>query len=619
MLTPFYLWKVADKVVDIWEELNNWAIKDITERLMAADLYEYSRMPGAARWRAWVLNQSGMHYENMIKKVSSLSQKSENEVADIFIRAGLMTLQNETKSLGTIGSNVISTFEQLQKDKIMTQILEAAYRQTNGELKNFTRTTADASNKLFIDTIDKAYFERSTGMRSYNSVIKDAVNTVAKQGITVTYHSGHVDTVETAVRRAIMTGVNQGTAKIVIENCKRLGIEYVTVSKHMGARVSEDPIANHAGWQGGIYKIDGSTSEYRNLEEATGYPKNPLGLCGYNCRHDIAGYRLGETNPWDDVKIDKEENEQRYELSQKQRRIERSIRATKRKLLGFETAIDKCKDENIKFELQMSYDQMAERLKRQNKSYREFCEVNELREDRERLSIANWSADNAYRDRGGASRYEKVISSGKISDKKAARDAVRNTHTDTYFNQNYDYSIKLDGYSKEVNAGLSKAARNVAENGSRDRYEYLQLVDLKTGRLETLMTDKEYGSVGGKAFWDFIEKNQDREFAFVHNHNSDGMFSITDMSTLLRNKNIKAMLAVRNDAVIYIAERKGNIIKSGYFDSLYEKELEELNIKSRSGKITASERAKQREILIVENLLRDYTKQGGLYEINGQK
>lgn len=140
---------------------------------------------------------------------------------------------------------------------------------------------------------------------------------------------------------------------------------------------------------------------------------------------------------------------------------------------------------------------------------------------------------------------------------KAASNAIRNTREEVYYNENNNYRIEVSRYSKKINNLFSKAAKNVAENGSKNKYEYMQLVNLSTGELMPLHTDMEYSSVGGREFWDFIEENKDQKFTFIHNHNTNGYFSETDMQTLLTTDNIQVMIAVRNDGVIYFAE-KGN-------------------------------------------------------------
>ena len=61
---------------------------------------------------------------------------------------------------------------------------------------------------------------------------------------------------------------------------------------------------------------------------------------------------------------------------------------------------------------------------------------------------------------------------------------------------------------------------------------------------------------------------------------------------------------------IYAAERSGNPLSTGFFDPLYADEIGGLNKKLRDGIITASQRTHMREQLLVDNLLRDYTKKG---------
>lgn len=200
----------------------------------------------------------------------------------------------------------------------------------------------------------------------------------------------------------------------------------------------------------------------------------------------------------------------------------------------------------------------------------------------------------------------------------SANDAVRNTHSEVYYNENYDYSIHLDGYEEIVNIGLSKAAKQVAELGGKDKCEHMYLVNLLTGALDHYETNGLPREVGYE-FWKYLDKNPDRRFAFVHNHNTDGMFSETDLRTMLSTEQIPVMIAVRNDSVKYIAERKGNTLGTSFYDDLYQDEIDELNRKVRDGIITVGERTAAREKLIVENLLRDYTKGGKLIEQDGRK
>lgn len=194
---------------------------------------------------------------------------------------------------------------------------------------------------------------------------------------------------------------------------------------------------------------------------------------------------------------------------------------------------------------------------------------------------------------------------------KAAKVPTKNTGMKLTYNPKADFSIPLSEFSKDVQIGMSKASNSVAELGGNDGLEHMVLVDMETGGFAYREDGQAY-SVGGSKFWEFIRNNPNKKFAFIHNHNTDGCFSETDMSTLLGNKNMDVFVATRIDGVRYIAIKK-SAPPHMMFDLLYEKDLAELNKKSREGIISGGERTRMREEIIVNNLLRDYTK--GLIEL----
>lgn len=289
----------------------------------------------------------------------------------------------------------------------------------------------------------------------------------------------------------------------------------------------------------------------------------------------------------------------------------------------------RCKDSHTTYFEGISTTKGAEYTKEEKKQiieeYNQVQKANQAKrqaEQQQRMANLMLDSKNKQTHQHKANKWrEKELKESdiKISAKDiGAREAMRNTNTDVHFNDNYDYSIELDGYNEKVNNGLSNAAKKVAKLGEQDRCEHMYLVDLKTGELSYYETNGEANEVGF-TFRKFLEQNKDKKFAFIHNHNTDGSLSETDMRTLLLEKQILAMIAVRNDAVKYIAERKGEILKSGWFDDLYEKELEKLKQDVKDGKIMVYERAVKREEIIVNNLLRDYTKGGKLIERDGRQ
>ena len=157
-----------------------------------------------------------------------------------------------------------------------------------------------------------------------------------------------------------------------------------------------------------------------------------------------------------------------------------------------------------------------------------------------------------------------------------------------------------------MNAGLSKASEEVARKGSKDGYEHMYLVNLQNGNLEYYESNGDTGAVGGKKFIEFAYANLDKTFAFIHNHNIESSLSESDLLTPILYSNIPIQIAVQNNGKKYMVKRKKMAPKGFYQDFYYEKQLEELNKKSRSGMITQNERAIERERIIIKELLKEF-------------
>lgn len=409
MLDAKYLWDVPDSVVKIWEELEDWAIEDIIYRIVKMDELNQMGIGGAARHRMELLQQMGADMNDVLDEISKYTKKSEKELKELFLDAGTRSLENDSKVLLEHGIKTAM----LSSNEWSKQILQMMYDKTNGELRNFTGTFAQSYQKTLYECLDKAFVETATGMRSYTESIGQVIDDLGKTGITmINYKNNHTDTVETAVRRAVLTGINQASMKVTMENARRLGVEYVIISSHLGARVSEDKVANHAGWQGRVFKIEGSDDIAPNLEEETGFPNNPLGLGGYNCRHSMFMWFPGDGNPF--KQYGKEENEKVYKISQQQRAKERAIRSRKRELMALQKGLESTDDETLKFELQQRYDRTSHKLQLQNKNYTDFCEENDIKTQSERMKVAKWNRSQARMSSAGAQRYINGLMTGEV-------------------------------------------------------------------------------------------------------------------------------------------------------------------------------------------------------------
>lgn len=610
MLTPDYLFNVSDRIVDLYEELNTFAIKDICRRLTNTDF----EITGSAEWQYRMLQEAGMSREEINKKIASITHKSQNEIRKVFEESSYKSYNADMSVYKAFGLTPLP----FAQSPYMLQLLQAAYEQTNGTLHNLTQTTADASQRLLINTLSAMQMRVSSGQQSYNQAIRQAVNTIAAEGVKVQY-KGKERNLESVVRMAVVTGVNQASIRVQLQAAEKMGCDTILTTAHLGARIG-DGYKGHVNWQGGVYSVSGQKypEEEKRIGQKigdfygdTGFGKVD-GLGGANCRHNVRPWIVGHSsNPYVDKdgnpKIDAEENKKRYEAQQGQRRRESNIRNTKRKLQALRTSIDSSAETDVKEALQQDYDRQALQLKRQQNEYEQYCAQNELRTKNERLQIAGYSHKEAKRAYHASKRAEDTFggSGGMELNKKV------------YFDPKNDYTIELEGYEKRVNEGLSLAAGKVAQQGAETGYEHMYLVDLENGELDYYETNNLQDSVGYE-FWNHLNKNKMKSYAFVHNHNTAGSFSETDMQTLLTEEQISVMIAVRNDAVKYIAERSETLLKNVLLDDLYKSEIQELNELLKDGMISVGERTIRREELIVKNALRDYTKGGKLVEIDGR-
>ena len=121
-------------------------------------------------------------------------------------------------------------------------------------------------------------------------------------------------------------------------------------------------------------------------------------------RHSFGPYYEGQGNPFRDIQT--ADNHKVEELNQRQRLLDRRIRKTKREVMGMQTAVDNCKDEQARFALQQDLDRKSYLLQKQNKAYNEFCEQNNMKKLNDRIQIARWGREQAAKARGAAKRYQ---------------------------------------------------------------------------------------------------------------------------------------------------------------------------------------------------------------------
>ena len=409
MLEPEYFYGKSDKLVEMYQDLEDWIIKDIAMRLMAA-----GELSGTADRELYKLQQMGLHRQEIIKRLSKLTGKSRDEIRRLLSDSVMTSFSNDFDVL-----QHLSVAPTLQNNAVI-MAMNAELRKTMGELNNLTKTTMLQSQKDLINMLNEVDFRVASGMQSYSSAVCEVLDRYAKKGVMIDYPTGARRTLEAAVRCCVVTSMNQTAAEVTNQYIIQNKIEYVVVSEHPGARHNDkDPegVSSHDWWQGRAYKIHGSEPDFPNLLASTGYDidyekkcgrcVDLLGLHGYNCRHSHGPWskELGVPKP----KVDREKSQKVYELQQKQRAMERAIRKTKRELLAKQLEIDGIAETDVKEILQPQYDKLAYRLRTENKKYQEFCKANDLQTQADRIKVAGFKKKQAAKANGRATAYSNSV------------------------------------------------------------------------------------------------------------------------------------------------------------------------------------------------------------------
>lgn len=401
MLTPDYLYRITEGAEDIASQLHANILQKIIERMMIRlGRGEDYLLTATDKWQIEVLQEAGFLLEDIQKELADKTKKQVKEIQEAMEDAGVQALQWDDKIYQAAG---LSPVPLLQSPALM-RIMQRNYEATAGEWRNFTRTTANEAQRLFINQMDNAYNMVVSGAVSYTEAVRDVINEVSEVGMKVNYPSGYKMSIESATMMIVRTGISQAAAEVSLERMKEMDWDIILVSSHLGARVGDggqNP-GNHSWWQGKFYSRTGRDKRFPDFVSSTGYG-TVTGLCGVNCRHSF-GTGDGENNPFE--QYDSEENRKAYEKQQRQRTLERRIRDTKRKVQNLQTAVDNCKDEKLKFELQQKLDRKSYTLSKQNKAYKQYCKNNNLKEYAERLKVAKWDRQQAAKAAGAARRYQ---------------------------------------------------------------------------------------------------------------------------------------------------------------------------------------------------------------------
>lgn len=360
MLTEEQLEIYGDVLVPVFQQLEQDVIADIARRvrkeerwtetaeLQAEELRKLGWSPYRIRIEVLRRLQASKEYAAMVER-NTLEAKAAQQAAIDEAREALR--EQAPELFETVGNmafhNDLSVWEQagqkLTRGGAVDAAVSAMRKHATGEILNLTRTMGFSfptgsvpARKAFTAVLNSALTQVVSGTVSYQQACANAVRLLTQSGLRhIDYKNNVARQIDTAVRNAVLTASAQLSGEIMQANIEESGVEYVQVSAHWGARES------HEVWQGRVYSL----AEFRSVC-GYGEPSNPDHIYSYNCRHTHYPYWPGISEP---VEYPPEpgpfeadgKTYTYYQATQRQRAMERSIRAMKRDALAQDAMGDK--------------------------------------------------------------------------------------------------------------------------------------------------------------------------------------------------------------------------------------------------------------------------------------
>lgn len=514
-LTPEQIAALRDACEELAEPISQWLLQDIAQRIAEA-----GRMTSTAAYELYRTRALGESKAALKKFLREQLKLTRREVRRLFRQAARFSHDADFDRLGIARKGYSESFE---------QTVTAAAKLAGGELSNLTQTLGMVDRtgkalplqKAYRSAMDFAFSQVFSGAADTDTAVAMATRKMAAQGVRVIdYESGVHTGLESAVRRNMLGGLGLLDEQVTRQNHDELGCNGWEISAHANSAPDHEPI------QGRQYSDADYTALNNSLERRIGT---------LNCGHLAFPVILGVNSPqYTEVELQKfREGNARgityegrhytgYEATQKQRQLERAIRAQKNRILIAESAGDAERLQTAQIRLRML-----------ERHYREFSRAAGLRTRTQRAQVWSGNLGRGKTTEGTLHQQPQGISFRVTMDSIKRVPAMPSKLLDE------DRQLQLAGIHKQLLAQVSKKPLGT---------EAAECYTLDMQRLSYIS----YGFPGGQRVKvpDF-----DQPYVVVHNHPNDATFSFGDIRQMLERENLRLMTVVGNNGAVYGLEK----------------------------------------------------------------
>lgn len=314
-----------------------------------------------ADWETRKLADLGQLTQENAKIINDATKRVPQEIRKALEQSSRIALQDIEKLIDdAIKSGAVEQAPTDSTIDILEELMERALEEANLTNTTMLQSSQAAYVKAVNDTVSWQNFSYGplgeqkilealnqgavasiTGTETRTQALTKAISQMVDRGI-----YGFVDKAgrhwspEAYMSMCIRTASHNASIDSIRARQQDYNSDIFQVSTHAGARPLCYPYQGRFftwGTEGGTF-TDGSGRRHRYSPISETSYGQPAGLFGINCGHYPLPQIPKVTIPQDKPEPDKEENDEEYQLSQEQRRLERNIRDAKRKEEAFRKA-----------------------------------------------------------------------------------------------------------------------------------------------------------------------------------------------------------------------------------------------------------------------------------------
>lgn len=520
-MTPDELEEIPAAIERLFYDQQARVMEDVVRRI-----HKTGRITSTADYQIGKMAQQGKSTEWIESEIKRLGNLTDAEVRSLYDKV----IQADYVRKRGLYEQVNANYTPYEDNKVMQKWVHALIDQTQGELKNISRSmgfSVPTGNGKTAFTpladyyqryIDRACMDIMTGAFDYNTVLRRVAKEMADSGLEyVSYASGHVDRATVAARRAVMTGVNQLSGQINMRLADELGTNYFEVSWHSGARPEH-------WWGGQVFSKE-------DLVDVCGYGE-VTGLLGANCRHSFMPFVPGvSTRTYTDEQLAEMNAKERetktyngkeynaYSATQRQRELERRMQKQRANIVNLK------KGEGSKEDIAAAQAKYLKTLYQ----YRDFSKQMGLSPQMERVYVDRLGrVVNGRREKDKSMTEEKYSFSSNFVNKRdrlhryAKKVPPLSEYTDVAIHATADNFLIYTNDKEELTYSAKEVAEFLKLSKGYKSGEKIRLIACEAGRKEDGVAQQLANELG-------VSVLAPTEKIWV---NQDGEFFISDSDTL---------------------------------------------------------------------------------------